>query len=161
MILTASEGESMSSFDKWADRTMEEFFAEEPYRSFRDRFDVYSVAVESDGRNFDGSTAFASKFGTVLISEAMTARSAVCLQRSMESSPAHGEKDVEPGDPEFLEVCRYNLHVVGRQGYSLHPGCQLQHRSFRGRFFAMRRAVTGSLSLRMNISTKRQSPRTR
>lgn len=62
--LTASEGESMSSFDKWADRTMEEFFAEEPYRSFRDRFDVYSVAVESDGRNFDGSTAFASKFGT-------------------------------------------------------------------------------------------------
>ncbi len=62
--LTASEGEVMSSFDKWADRTMEEFFAEEPYKSFRDRFDVYSVAVESDGRTFDGSTAFACKFGT-------------------------------------------------------------------------------------------------
>ncbi len=61
--LTASEGEDMSLFDKWADRTMEEFFAEEPYSSFRDRFDVYSVAVESDGRNFDGGTAFSSKFG--------------------------------------------------------------------------------------------------
>lgn len=53
-----------SFFDKWADHTMEEFFAEEPYRSFRDRFDVYSVAVESDGRTFDGSTAFSSKFGS-------------------------------------------------------------------------------------------------
>lgn len=62
--LTASQGEVMSSFDKWADRTMEEFFAEEPYRSFRDRFDVYSVAVESAGRTFDGSTAFSCKFGS-------------------------------------------------------------------------------------------------
>lgn len=61
--LATSEGEEMSLFDKWAERTMEEFFAEEPYRSFRDRFDVYSVAVESGGRNFDGGTAFSSKFG--------------------------------------------------------------------------------------------------
>ena len=62
--LTPSAGADASSFDIWAARTMEEFFAEEPYRSFRDRFDVYSVAVESDGREFDGTTAFQSKFGT-------------------------------------------------------------------------------------------------
>jgi len=60
--LTARSGETMSLFDKWADRAMEELFAEEPYKSFRDRFDVYSVAVESSGRNFDGSTAIQCRF---------------------------------------------------------------------------------------------------
>lgn len=62
--LTAKSGENMSLFDKWADRAMEELFAEEPYKSFRDRFDVYSVAVESSGRNFDGSTAIQCRFGS-------------------------------------------------------------------------------------------------
>lgn len=62
--LAPSTGSSSSLFDTWAERTMEEFFAEEPYKSFRDRFDVYSVAVESEGREFDGTTAFQTKFGT-------------------------------------------------------------------------------------------------
>ncbi len=62
--LTAPAGADMSLFDKWADRAMEELFAEEPYKSFRDRFDVYSVAVESTGRDFDGSTAIKCKFGS-------------------------------------------------------------------------------------------------
>lgn len=62
--LTAPEGSEVSLFDRWADRAMEELFAEEPYKSFRDRFDVYSVAVESSGRNFDGSTAIQCRFGS-------------------------------------------------------------------------------------------------
>lgn len=62
--LTSSAGSNSSLFDTWAERTMEEFFAEEPYKSFRDRFDVYSVAVESEGREFDGTTVFQTKFGS-------------------------------------------------------------------------------------------------
>ena len=52
-----------SKFDTWADRAMEAIFAEEPYKTFRDRFDVYSVAVESTTETFNGGTALGCKFG--------------------------------------------------------------------------------------------------
>lgn len=52
-----------SKFDTWADRAMEAIFAEEPYKTFRDRFDVCSVAVESTTETFNGGTALGCKFG--------------------------------------------------------------------------------------------------
>lgn len=53
-----------SKFDTWANTAMEAIFAEEPYKTFRNRFDIYSVAVESSTETFDGTTAIACKFGT-------------------------------------------------------------------------------------------------
>lgn len=54
---------SKSKFDTWADHAMEAIFAEEPYKTFRNRFDVYSVAVESTTETFNGGTALGCKFG--------------------------------------------------------------------------------------------------
>ena len=54
---------SKSKFDTWADRAMEAIFAEEPYKTFRNRFDVYSVAVESTTETFNGGTALGCEFG--------------------------------------------------------------------------------------------------
>lgn len=53
-----------SKFDTWADRAMEAIFAEEPYKTFRNRFDVYSVAVESTTESFTGGTALGCTFGS-------------------------------------------------------------------------------------------------
>lgn len=53
-----------SKFDTWADRAMEAIFAEEPYKTFRNRFDVYSVAVESTTETFNGGTALGCTFGS-------------------------------------------------------------------------------------------------
>lgn len=55
---------SKSKFDTWADRAMEAIFAEEPYKTFRNRFDVYSVAVESTTETFNGGTALGCTFGS-------------------------------------------------------------------------------------------------
>ena len=55
---------SKSKFDIWADRAMEAIFAEEPYKTFRNRFDVYSVAVESTTETFNGGTALGCTFGS-------------------------------------------------------------------------------------------------
>ncbi len=52
-----------SKFDTWANTAMEAIFTEEPYKTFRDRFDIYSVAVESLTETFNGTTAIACKFG--------------------------------------------------------------------------------------------------
>lgn len=43
---------------------MEAIFAEEPYKTFRNRFDVYSVAVESTTETFNGGTALGCTFGS-------------------------------------------------------------------------------------------------
>lgn len=60
----AAEYEGKSTFDTWADRAMEAIFAEEPYKTFRNRFDVYSVAVESTTETFNGGTALGCTFGS-------------------------------------------------------------------------------------------------
>ena len=52
-----------SKFGAWARRAMEAIFSEEPYKTFRNRFDVYSVAVESETESFDGGTALGCTFG--------------------------------------------------------------------------------------------------
>lgn len=52
-----------SKFDTWANIAMEAIFSEEPYKTFRSRFDICSVAVESSTETFDGTTAIACKFG--------------------------------------------------------------------------------------------------
>ena len=53
-----------SKFDTWANRAMEAIFAEEPYKTFRNRFDVYSVAVESSTSSFNGGTKLGCTFGS-------------------------------------------------------------------------------------------------
>lgn len=52
------------TFDKYARQAMEAFFAVEPYKSMRSRFDVYSVAAVSKNREISNATetAFNSKF---------------------------------------------------------------------------------------------------
>lgn len=60
----AAEYGGKSTFDTWADRAMEAIFAEEPYKTFRNRFDVYSVAVESTTETFNGGTALGCTFGS-------------------------------------------------------------------------------------------------
>ena len=55
---------SKSKFGTWADHAMEAIFAEEPYKTFRNRFDVYSVAVESTTETFNGGTALGCTFGS-------------------------------------------------------------------------------------------------
>lgn len=60
----AAESGSKSLFDTWAYHAMEAIFSEEPYKTFRDRFDVYSVAVESSTDSFNGDTAFGCTFGS-------------------------------------------------------------------------------------------------
>ncbi len=60
----AAEYGGKSTFDTWADRAMEAIFAEEPYKTFRDRFDVYSVAVESTTETFNGGTVLGCTFGS-------------------------------------------------------------------------------------------------
>ncbi len=55
---------SSSKFDIWATNAMEAIFAEEPYKTFRNRFDVYSVAVESSTETFNGGTALGCAFGS-------------------------------------------------------------------------------------------------
>lgn len=60
----AAEYGGKSTFDTWADRAMEAIFAEEPYKTFRNRFDVYSVAVESTTESFTGGTALGCTFGS-------------------------------------------------------------------------------------------------
>ena len=55
---------SKSKFDIWAERAMEAIFAEDPYKTFRNRFDVYSVAVESTTESFTGGTALGCTFGS-------------------------------------------------------------------------------------------------
>lgn len=59
----AAEPGSKSHFETWAYNAMEAIFAEEPYKSFRDRFDVYWVAVESSTDTFNGGTALGCTFG--------------------------------------------------------------------------------------------------
>ena len=53
-----------SKFDTWASRAMEAIFAEEPYKTFRSRFDVYSVAVESQTSSFNGGTKLGCTLGS-------------------------------------------------------------------------------------------------
>ena len=53
-----------SKFDTWAENAMEAIFTEEPYKTFRNRFDVYSVAVESTTESFSGNTALGCTFGS-------------------------------------------------------------------------------------------------
>lgn len=60
----AAEYGGKSTFDTWADRAMEAIFAEEPYKTFLNRFDVYSVAVESTTESFTGGTALGCTFGS-------------------------------------------------------------------------------------------------
>lgn len=61
----AAESGAKSKFDIWADHAMEAIFAEEPYKTFRNRFDVYSVAVESTSETFNGGTALGCTFGSL------------------------------------------------------------------------------------------------
>lgn len=61
--LEAEYGDN-SKFDTWASRAMEAIFAEEPYKTFRNRFDVYSVAVESQTSSFNGGTKLGCTFGS-------------------------------------------------------------------------------------------------
>ena len=53
------------TYDKVMNTAMEKFFMEEPYKSFRDHFNVYSVTAVSDNEVYtdDSSTAFAGYFG--------------------------------------------------------------------------------------------------
>ena len=53
------------TYDKVMNTAMEKFFMEEPYKSFRDHFNVYSVTAVSDNEIYtdDSSTAFAGYFG--------------------------------------------------------------------------------------------------
>lgn len=53
-------------FDTRVDQAVEAFFREEPYKSMRDRFDVYSVtAVSRNGEiSVSANTAFSTVFGT-------------------------------------------------------------------------------------------------
>lgn len=60
----AAEAGASSTFDTWAYRAMEAIFSEEPYKTFRNRFDVYSVAVESSTTSFNGGTALGCTFGS-------------------------------------------------------------------------------------------------
>lgn len=60
----AAESGYKSHFETWAYHAMEAIFSEEPYKSFRDRFDVYSVAVESSTETFNGGTALGCTFGS-------------------------------------------------------------------------------------------------
>ena len=59
----AAEAGASSTFDTWASSAMEAIFSEEPYKTFRNRFDVYSVAVESSTSTFNGGTALGCTFG--------------------------------------------------------------------------------------------------
>ncbi len=52
----------MASFEKWARDALEYLFAEEPYSTFRDRFNVYMVMAVSEE---SGITNGNSKFGSV------------------------------------------------------------------------------------------------
>ncbi len=54
------------SFDMRVNQAVEAFFSEEPYKSLRDRFDVYSVAAVSKNREIveDSETAFGTYFGS-------------------------------------------------------------------------------------------------
>ncbi len=53
------------SFDTWVSRAVDAFFNEEPYKSLRNRFDVYSVAAVSKNQEIadDSETAFSCRFG--------------------------------------------------------------------------------------------------
>lgn len=51
-------------FDAAAKEAMEDFFAVEPYASFRDMFDVYSVTAVSKNSILSGETAMETNFGT-------------------------------------------------------------------------------------------------
>ena len=59
----ACEYGGKSKFDTWAQNAMEAIFTEEPYKTYRNRFDVYSVAVESTTETFSGGTALGCTFG--------------------------------------------------------------------------------------------------
>ncbi|MDD2251025.1 MAG: DUF4998 domain-containing protein [Candidatus Cloacimonetes bacterium] len=54
-----------STFDQLMHSVMEGYFSEEPYKSLRDRFDVYSVAAVSPNWGFSGETktAFGCAYG--------------------------------------------------------------------------------------------------
>ena len=54
------------SFDMRVNQAVEAFFCEEPYKSLRNRFDVYSVAAVSKNREIveDSETAFGTYFGS-------------------------------------------------------------------------------------------------
>lgn len=58
----ASSG-GQSHFDELVSITVDEFFKEEPYKSFRDRFDVYSVAAVSKYDVIGKRTAFNCQYG--------------------------------------------------------------------------------------------------
>ncbi len=53
------------TFDTWVNHAVEAFFSEEPYKSLRNRFDVYSVAAVSKNKEIadDSQTAFSCRFG--------------------------------------------------------------------------------------------------
>ena len=54
------------TYDQVMNKTMEKFFEEEPYKSFRDHFNVYSVKAVSKNEGFETGyedTAFAGYFG--------------------------------------------------------------------------------------------------
>ncbi|MBR4854092.1 MAG: hypothetical protein IKU88_05140 [Alistipes sp.] len=53
------------TYDKVMNTAMEKFFMEEPYKSYRDHFNVYSVVAVSENEvyNLGSSTAFAGYFG--------------------------------------------------------------------------------------------------
>ena len=53
------------TFDTWVQHAVEAFFSEEPYKSLRNRFDVYSVAAVSKNKEIadDSQTAFSCSFG--------------------------------------------------------------------------------------------------
>ncbi len=53
------------TFDTWVNHAVAAFFSEEPYKSLRNRFDVYSVAAVSKNKEIadDSQTAFSCRFG--------------------------------------------------------------------------------------------------